>query len=108
MIIQGTNKPILIDFEQDMSWLKAIEIGLYSRDKQLLKKWDEHTVIINKNVIECPQTQQETVEYALGSCEILVKWLNLEGFTEFAEKIQDKVIPWTDKTILEIEEEEKQ
>ena len=31
MIIQGTNKPILIDFEQDMSWLKAIEIGLAGR-----------------------------------------------------------------------------
>ena len=86
LIIQGTNKPILIDFGQDMSWLKQIEVGLYVGTNELAT-WDIDSVKIKEGIVECPQSQEQTVSYQTGNCKILVKWLGQDNYTQFAQKI---------------------
>jgi hypothetical protein len=99
LIIQGTNKPILIDFGQDMSWLKQIEIGLYVSSNELTT-WDINSVKIREGIVECPQTQEQTINYRTGNCVILVKWIGQDGYTQFAQKINDIIVEWDNKNIM--------
>lgn len=99
MIVQGSNIPIVITFSDDPTAIKDISIVLVKNGK-ILKQWTKDMLTIDQNEIYCSLTQEETMVFPIGHCEIKLKWLDQDGMTEFSETYYDQVIEWPDRTLL--------
>lgn len=101
MIIQGTNEPIIIQFDGDTSAITDISIALYHRDN-LLKKWTMSNLTIDGDVVIAPMTQEESMGFIPGDAHLEVKWIE-DGVTQFAEISDAFVEQRCDNTILRSE-----
>lgn len=80
MIIQGSNLPIVITFNEDMSSLVDWSMSLFMEDKRtkthtLLHHWGLNDVIIDGAVISGPLTEEETMNFPVGVATLEMKWL---------------------------------
>lgn len=86
MIIQSTNKPIIVDMGEDLRG-RTIRATLWSKGEKIAQ-WDQEAIVYEGNIIQLPLTQETTKEFKPGAVVLEIKWLNLAGKTEFIEEIK--------------------
>lgn len=99
MIIQGSNTPLMLRFKDDASNYSSIEVHLTHLGEEL-KHWSIADLTINENLVEAPLSQEETLSFPCGICEIEVKWVDQEDKLRFGRKIRDSVVLRRDRTIV--------
>ena len=102
MIIQSSNKPIVITLDTDISTASSVEVSLYDR-KGEMQHWDKSKLEVAADTIILTVTQAETSEYRPGDATMSVKCM-LSGETEFFDEFQVRIRHWQDKTIMEVTE----
>lgn len=101
MIIQGTNRPIILSFQDSMEDIKDIEVCLYGSENAFLKHWDIEDISIEDKKVICPITQYESINFTPGKCHIEVKWMNEYGETCFAKTLNTTIVERYCKSIME-------
>ena len=103
MIIQGSNQPIVITFDDDINEnAQDLKVLLYTTSGEL-KSWEKADLTIAGNSAVAALTQEETLSFPVGSCYIEIKWLDSKGITQFNKVVQDKIVFRSDKRLLEVE-----
>lgn len=100
MIIQSSNEPIVIDFGESLTAIKAMSIAMIDSNNKIIKRWSKDEIEFNGSLAICNQTQEETASYPIGTVKILIKFLNAQGKTEFIDKIYDVIVRWEDRKIM--------
>lgn len=81
MIIQGSNLPIIIPFEEDTSDIKDLSVSLFGENKRgdanvLLKHWGKDDVVIEEGSIIAPMSEGDTLGFIPGVAVLEAKWLS--------------------------------
>lgn len=104
MLIQGTNIPIEITFDNDVSTFKNIVATLWIQNKQV-KKWekakDEMTVV--GVLATLPLDEDETRKFQKGMAKLDIKGLNATDQIVFWEEAEIEIVDRRDKDIDLIE-----
>lgn len=104
MIIQSSNKPIILEFTEEIEGsgiFETFRATLWDAEKKKIKTWNKDNSNKHDNIIELPLEQEETAEME-GQVELEVKWLNSDNKTEFSEIETILVKPQNDKNVLEV------
>lgn len=99
MLIQGTNAPIIIEFDDVITDIIDISVIL-AKDNKVLKKWGKADVRLEGTNCYCPLEQEDTINLPVGSATLEVKWTNDKGEVNFAETALVKIEKRVDSTIL--------
>lgn len=99
MIIQGSNKPITLTFEEDISAIPIIVATLWAGYGNMIKRWDKTDMTIEEDTAELPLTEAETAEMNGGSIALDVKGLDDIGNIIFWEEVPIMVLPRRDRSI---------
>ncbi len=98
MIIQGTNIPLVVTFDADVSEIPALLITLWHRGTEL-KRWIKTDVDINVDKVTLPLTEEETAAFPEGYATLMAKGLDEYGLTVFWEEMPVLVEARKDKGI---------
>ena len=98
MIIQGTNIPIQLTFEQDVSGLTKLVATLWQSGK-LLKQWERADMTIIGNVVTLPLNEDETRTWKKGKIKLEVKGLNRSNQVLFWEEAFTEVLSRDDRNV---------
>ena len=85
MIIQGTNLPLVVTFDADVSETAALVITLWRRNGTELKRWTKNDMQITEDTVELPLTEEETAAFPEGYNTLEAKGLDEYGQTIFWE-----------------------
>lgn len=103
MIIQGTNNPIILQFDNpnDVPGENSDMSVVLSNQYEEFKRWGKADLDVDETglIFSAPIDQEESMAWEPGQVQILVKWMDDDGNTMFA-RAQDVILPWTDKTVL--------
>lgn len=102
MIIQGTNIPIVITFNSDVSSCKKLVATLWISNK-LVKKWETEDMTIDRDTVTLPLDEDETRTFMKGNAMLDVKGLNIVDEIIFWEEAQIQIVERRDKEIDLIE-----
>lgn len=104
MIIQGSNNPIYLIFDEDYDLPDgSLSVSLRNEVTEI-KHWTYADATIDGLVYALPVTQEESSTWPEGRCVIQGKWLDGNGETLFF-RARDEICRWEDGTILsEVEE----
>lgn len=88
MIRQGSNEPITITFDIQPA---DISVSLVN-EITTLKHWDMQDLVADPDGISysAPYTQEESLEWEEGPCEIQVRWVDSAG--DYKDKVQHIVL----------------
>lgn len=98
MIIQGSNEPIIIEFDESIEAIK-MEMSLYTRNKEL-KHWSYSDLVISDKTVKAPLKESETMGYPVGDASVELKWKDQEGYNHFADILHTEIVPRRDKTLM--------
>ena len=104
-LVQGTNCPLEIEFDRDLTDMPALIISAWSPDETLVKRWDKTDVTIEENVVLCPLTEQESQAFPLARLTIEAKGLDEYGATVFWSAMRVQVVKRRDKVISLVDDE---
>lgn len=99
MLIQGTNTPLAITFEDDVSNVPVLVISLWKRKGIKLKSWTIENIVVDGDTVYCPLEEQETADFPEGAATLEVKGLDENGQTMFWEKAQVLIESRSDRVI---------
>lgn len=99
MLIQGTNAPITIEFDDDTSNILDISVALV-KDEKILAHWSKEEITLDGVFANCPLTQEKTMDLPTGNVSLEVKWTDTDGEVNFAQLVTLKVVKRVDQTIL--------
>ena len=99
-IIQGDNKPIVLEFDESLSNVEQFSAILYG-SATVLKKWNLEDISISDNTMELPITQEETMKISSQLVSLEIKMV-ANGDIEFFETITLKVKSRRDRNIFEV------
>lgn len=99
MIIQGSNQPITIQFSEPVQDLKNISVTLTDMCGHKIH-WKINNLVIENDLVYAPLSQRETSELSQGICQIDVKWVDVDGMTQFSETQHDNIVGRQDKTFI--------
>lgn len=99
MLIQGSNAPIIIEFDEDTKNIIDLSVVLIKEENEL-KKWGKADVTLEGTNCYCPLSQADTINFTTGYGVLEVKWTNKKGEVNFAEIVNIKIEKRHDKTIL--------
>ena len=102
MIIQGSNNPITVTF-QDINDVPGSSMSISLRNEIAeLAHWSYDNLEVSEDglTLSAPITQEQSMAWPQGPCVIEIKWLEVNGGTMFA-RVRDYIGPWRDGTILE-------
>lgn len=103
-IIQGTNAPIELVFDQDLSQVTALAVSAWSLAGRLVKEWSLDEVVIEGQTVYCPLTEAESAKLPSAGMVMEAKGLNEAGETVFWSRIKVKVSRRFDRVIYLMEE----
>ena len=98
-MIQGTNIPLKVIFDADVTDVPMLVITLWYR-KTLLKRWDKEDMTIEKDTVYLPLEQTETMAFPDGSMTLEAKGLNESGQVIFWEEMNVGNRPRRDRGII--------
>lgn len=98
MIIQGSNVPITLTLDTDVSTIPTLVATLWS-DSKMIKKWEKSEMTIDSNRISLPLTQPETSAMSATKHIIDIKGLDSDGTTLFWDEAVIAVVGRRDKNI---------
>lgn len=103
MLIQGSNNPLVIQFDASVADIHTLVVTLWSdapgRVGKLLKKWKTEDMIVSGNTAICPITETETRAIPPGSLVLEAKGLGENGYTVFWSAYNVDVLSRRDKVI---------
>ncbi len=100
VIIQGDNKPILIEFDESVENVEQFS-AMLSYESHEFKKWDENDVKIEGTTISLPLTQEESRGITSRYADLEIK-LVANGDIEFFDVIRFEILSRRDKRIFQI------
>ena len=98
MLIQGTNIPLKIVFDEDISEIPALTVTLW-KNKQQLKRWDKEDMVITEDTAILPLSEAETAEFPAGPSTVEAKGLNADHEIVFWDEYNVIIHPRRDKDI---------
>lgn len=108
MIIQGSNYPLVVQFNEDISEIPKILITLWqdinATKSVLLKKWEKSDMRISGDTAVCPLSESVTRRLPLRTLVVEIKGLDENGNEIFYEQDEQGVYRRRDKDISLIEE----
>jgi len=105
MIVQGSNNPIIVSFDEDVSSIQDWSMSLYGEDKRgapgdLLKHWGLDDVEIDENSVSAPLSQEETLAFPPCVATLEIKWLNADDLIFHSKKVRIRIDGRNDSTHL--------
>lgn len=104
MIIQGSNNPLVIQFDASIADMPALVVTLWSDTARypykMLKRWDRDNMTIDNDTAVCPLTEAETKAFPNGDLVIEAKGLDGDGNTIFWDQYALNVKTRRDKIIM--------
>ena len=79
MIIQGSNSPLTLTFDTDVSGIPTLVATLWAGVGTMIKRWDKADMEIDEDIVYLPLTEEETSAMAPGIVALDVKGLNDDG-----------------------------
>ena len=103
-IIQGSNNPLVIHFDADVSAIPRLVVTLWNsgmpgKNSGPLKIWEREDMTVNEDIAICPITEEETAGFTSTNVELLVKGLDSQGYTIFWDKYLLDITQRKDKII---------
>lgn len=99
-IIQGSNNPLIITFDQSVDNIPILVATLWKRsNKELIKKWEREDMIIEDDVATCPLTEEETAGLRTKIVTLEIKGLDSGDNTVFWESYDIDIMERNDKNI---------
>lgn len=98
-IFKGTNEPIVLEFENSIEAQKVSALLYSSYTEKVLKHWDIDDIEIDGLTVKLPLTEDETLDFASGSCTLEVKLLDDDKIV-FFDTVEGKIINRKDDTVL--------
>lgn len=102
MMIQGSNNPLVIQFDQAVDSLPQLVVSLWSASGESLKTWALPDMMVSGDTAVCPLTEAETANIGGAKVTLEAKGLDGSGNTVFWDSVnvyvktrQDKVIRLT-------------
>lgn len=92
MIKQGSEDPITLTFNEDMTGTVAF-IAVLTQGGKILKEYSLEDIVINGDQVELPLTQEETLKFPYGQIELEVTWRDAEGIKYMADREKIYVAP---------------
>ena len=99
MIVQGSNIPITITFDETVSDIPVIVATLWAGQGNMIKRWDNADMEIEGDTAALPLTEEETAALPCGFIALDVKGLDEDGNTIFWEEANIRVLSRRDKGI---------
>ena len=99
MIVQGTNAPLELQFDRDLSDMDKLVVTLWSLSGDLVKAWDEDELTIEEDTVLCPLTESETATFPNSWVVVEAKGLDAEGATIFWDEIEVQIVKRNDRII---------
>lgn len=99
MLIQGTNAPLTIEFDDSTSQILDISVAIV-KDNKVLIGWTKEDITLDGVFAYCPLTQVGTMDLPTGLANLEVKWTNQDGEVHFAELVVVRIEKRVDQTIL--------
>lgn len=100
VIIQGDNKPILIEFDEPVLNIEQFS-AILSYESHEYKKWDENDIEINNTSISLPLSQEETIGITSRYADLEIKFLANDAI-EFFDVIRFEIVSRRDKRVFQI------
>lgn len=104
MIIQGSNNPLVIQFDASVADMPVLLVTLWSDTagypNKLLKSWDREQMTIDDDTVVCPLTETETKAFPNGNLVLEAKGLDEDGNTIFWDQYELDVMTRRDRIIL--------
>lgn len=104
MIEQGTNVPIEITFDMDVTELPRLVVTIW-RGNTCLKTWEKDDMQIDGSVVKLPLTEEETAALPTLGVRLEAKALNEGNQTIFWEAVNLAVDDRRDRSIELVEGE---
>ena len=107
MIIQGSNSPIVMSFDNDASSVKDWSLALYGEDKRgrpsvFLKHWDAEDLVIDGSIVYAPLSEEETFNFMPCVASLEIKWLDDDDVIYHSEVVRIRIRGRNDKTPLTV------
>lgn len=86
MIVQGSNNPLVLTFDQSVDSIPVLSVTLWSatgRGTNPIKAWTNEDMMINGDTVVCPLTESETASLVPLKLMLEAKGLDSEGNTIF-------------------------
>lgn len=99
-IIQGSNLPVIVEFDSNVSNLVDIHVAIFNTSSETVKHWNKEDIVIDDNLAVCPLTQEETLSFVPGQCTLEVKWMEIDGYVYLSSIIPLTILPRNDKHII--------
>lgn len=89
MIIQGSNEPLVIQFDESVDTLDKLLVTLWADkpSRRLIRQWRETEMQIAQGTVTCPLTEQETAALPNGPLTVEIKGLDANGTVVIYEAI---------------------
>ena len=102
-IIQGSNSPIEIEFDQDVSGLSTLVVSLWSplNVTRPAISWEKSDMTISGANASCPITQAQTAALPVGHMILEAKGVNGDGVTVIWNRVVINVAPRYDRNLGE-------
>lgn len=105
MLIQGTNSPLVIQFDQDVSTMDKLVISLWSLTGEMIKEWDLDELTIEGDTAICPMAEAETKTYPNTIVTIEAKGIDSDGDMVFWDQMDVMMVKRRDKVISLVDDE---
>jgi len=104
MIIQGSNNPLVIQFDASVEDMPVLVVTLWSDTAmyptKMIKRWNNEDMTIDGNTAVCPISEAETKLIPGGHLYIEAKGLDTNGNTIFWDQYELDVKTRRDKVIM--------
>lgn len=77
MMIQGSNNPLVIQFDQAVDSLPQLVVSLWSASGESLKTWALPDMMVDGDTAVCPLAESETA--AIGGAKVTLEAKGLDG-----------------------------
>lgn len=103
-IIQGSNDPLIITFDDDVSELPQIIVSLWVAKPGIkndpLKIWYSSDLSVDGDTVYCPLSERETARFPDTQVEILAKALDDSGHIRHWKEVTLDIMARKDKNIF--------
>lgn len=99
MLIQGTNVPLKVIFDADVSDIPVLVITLWGRNGNKLREWDRDEMTIEGDTVSLPITESESAAFPAGTIILEAKGLSNGGSTIFWDEASIAIRARRDKVV---------
>ena len=100
MIIQGSNSPLVIEFDQDVSGCAQLVVTMWgSSAEEPVKRWNKADMQVDGATVSCPLGEEETAALSVDAVAVEAKGLDENGNTLFWDEMRESVKKRRDRVI---------